>query len=66
MNDEEVLNLRLGQIYKRIQAIADEEARSALVNGWAAQGNLMPEKLRLIEEADRILDDLMKPFGDKD
>ena len=35
---------RLGRISQRINELADVEARSTLVRGWAAQGNLMAEK----------------------
>jgi hypothetical protein len=51
----------LGLIHRRVNNLADDEARSALVNGWAAQGNLIALKQKLIEEADKILDQLMKP-----
>jgi hypothetical protein len=55
---EAVLNARLDQIHKRVQWMADEEARSAWVNGVAAQGGFWPKKLKLLDETDRILDEL--------
>lgn len=58
-SDEDRLVWRLGALHDRINKIADIEARSALVGGWAAQGNLMPEKERLIDEAEKILDKLI-------
>jgi hypothetical protein len=50
---------RLKDIHERVQWMADAEARSALVNGWAADGHLWPEKEKLIEESERLLDELM-------
>lgn len=61
--DEQHLVDRLGGLHRRINEIADLEARSALVGGWAAQGNMMPEKEQLIEQAERIIDQLMGPSG---
>jgi hypothetical protein len=49
----------LARIHRRINEIADQEARDAKVSGWAAQGHLMPEKLRLIQRTEEILDELM-------
>jgi hypothetical protein len=54
------LAARLLAIHRRMEWIADEEARSAWVRGLAAQGHFLDEKERLIDETDRILDDLMK------
>lgn len=51
----------VGRIHNRVNEIAKLEARSALVNGWAAQGHLMPEKERLIQQAEDILDQLLPP-----
>lgn len=55
---EQRLMARLAAIHKRVQWMADEEARSAWVNGPAAQGHFLDEKERLIEEADRVLNEL--------
>lgn len=62
MTDKETekLRRRLKQIHDRVNWMADEEARSAWVNGFAARGGLMSEKLALLDEADRILTKLMK------
>ena len=61
---EALLLARLDQIHKRVQWMADEEARSAWVNGQAAQGMLWPAKLKLLDETDRILDELQgKPHA---
>lgn len=49
---------RLEEIHKRVQWMADAEERSAWVNGWAARGGLMEEKLNLLDETDQILDRL--------
>ena len=55
---------RLGRISQRINEIADVEARSTLVRGWAAQGNLIAEKERLIQTAEEILDRLIREAND--
>jgi hypothetical protein len=49
---------RLAAIHQRIQWMADAEARSTWVKGWASDGHLWTEKERLIAEAERILDEL--------
>ena len=61
MTEEEraQLEVRLSHIHRRVQWIADEEARSAWVQGFAARGGLMPEKIKLLDETDSILDKLM-------
>ena len=56
--NEQQLNERLTAIHKRLQWIADEEARSAWVNGLAARGVFELERDRLIEETEQILDKL--------
>jgi hypothetical protein len=50
----------LGRLHRRINRLADEEARSAWVSGWAARGNLLPLKAKLIQQAEEILDQLME------
>jgi hypothetical protein len=47
---------RLGPISQGINEIADMEVRFTLVRVWAAQGNLIAEKERLIQRAEEILD----------
>lgn len=56
--EKQLLDNRLTSIHKRVQWIADEEARSAWVNGDAARGAYVKEKLALLDETDRILDRL--------
>lgn len=56
--DRDRLEARLLAIHKRVQWIANEEARSVWINGWAAQGGLDPERTRLLDEAESILDQL--------
>lgn len=55
MTDAEILWKRLADINAQIQWIADEESRSAWVNGFAARGGLIPKKLALIDKAEEIL-----------
>ena len=57
-SDREAIDQMLRTIHDRVQWIADVEARSAWVNGIAANGALLPEKIRLLEQAERILDRL--------
>jgi hypothetical protein len=52
---------RLADIYDRIAWMANQEERAAWVNGPAADGRYWPRKEELLNEADRILDELMKP-----
>jgi len=61
MTEEEKaqLEMRLSHIHKRVQWIANEEARSVWVQGFAARGGLMPEKIKLLDETDSVLDKLM-------
>jgi hypothetical protein len=56
IDQEKALWDRLGQIHRRVQWMADEEARSAWVGGEASRGTLMTKKMRLIEEAEQVLD----------
>ena len=58
---EQELMAALGRGHDQIQRIANEEARSALVKGWAAQGNLMPQKMDLIRKTEEILNQLVRP-----
>jgi hypothetical protein len=55
----------LADIHRRVQDLADTEARSATVGGHAAQGVLQPAKDDLIELAERILDALEKIHADR-
>ncbi len=62
MNEEREAKLarRLEAIHKRVQWMANEEARAAWVGGIAARGEFLAEKERLLDETDRILDELLK------
>lgn len=55
---EEALMAVNDRLSKRLNDVAALEARSALVNGPAAQGALVGEKQRLIKQLDTILDKL--------
>lgn len=65
MQDEPEKDLqdRLALISTRIQEIADMEARAALVGGYGARGEMMPEKLRLIDRTDEILNELKELYS---
>ncbi len=58
MTKEELLWARLQHINERIQWMAGAEANAAWVKGAAADGRFLPIKEKLIDEADRILDQL--------
>lgn len=55
---------RLGEIHRQLQKIADEEARSAVVNGEAARGAYSDRKRQLWNEADQIIDRRMEALSD--
>lgn len=57
------LNARLTAIHQRIQWIANEEVRSALVGGHAARGYFTKEKLDLLDQSEEVLDELNKSLG---
>ena len=52
------INDRLGQIHRRLADIAAIEVKAALVGGYGSKGEFDPERQRLIEETDRLLDEL--------
>lgn len=52
------INDRLGQIHRRLADIAAIEAKAALVGGYGSKGEFDPERQRLIEETDHLLDEL--------
>lgn len=56
---ERLLMMRLQHIHEQVQWMANEEARSAWVQGWAARGGFSKKKIRLIDEADKILRKLL-------
>lgn len=60
---EEELNLRLQGLHERLQWIADTEARAAWVGGYGAGGEFDGERERLIEKAERVLDELERVGG---
>lgn len=57
MNDESIL-ARLKVIDRRLRQISEQEAASVLAGGLANAGIREPERLRLITETERILDEL--------
>jgi hypothetical protein len=57
MNDESIL-ARLKVIDRRLRQISEEDAASVLAGGLASAGIREPERLRLIAETERILDEL--------
>ena len=57
MNDESIL-ARLKVIDQRLRQISEADAASVLAGGLASAGIGEPEKLRLIAETERILDEL--------
>ena len=57
MNDESIL-ARLKVIDRRLRRISEEDAASVLAGGLANAGIREPERLRLIAETERILDEL--------
>ena len=57
MNDESIL-ARLKIIDRRLRQISEEKAASVLAGGLANAGIREPERLRLIAETERILDEL--------
>jgi hypothetical protein len=56
MIEIERINQRLETLSQRLQEIADLEARDAPIGGIAARGVLDPERQRIIEETDALLD----------
>jgi hypothetical protein len=57
MNDEDIL-ARLKIIDRRLRQISTEDAASVLAVGLANAGILEHERLRLVAETERILDEL--------
>ncbi|MFL6846647.1 MAG: hypothetical protein ACJ8ER_17410 [Allosphingosinicella sp.] len=49
---------RLAQIHDRLVWISETEAKAALIKGFGANGEFDPERQRLVEETDRLLDEL--------
>lgn len=57
------INKRLAQIHHRLVEIADLEAKAAPLRGIGSRGELDPERQRLIDETDRLLDELASIGG---
>lgn len=57
MNDEDILS-RLKVIDQRLRQISTDDAASVLAGGLANAGIHEKERLRLIAETERILDEL--------
>ncbi len=55
---EAQINNRLGQIHRRLDDIAAIEANAARVGGYGSKGEFDPERQRLIEDTDCLLDEL--------
>ena len=62
-SEENYLWLRLRQNRDRLQRIADEEARGAIIRSGAADGRFEKERERLIEQAEKILVKLEASYG---
>jgi hypothetical protein len=60
---EAELERRLQHIHDRVQWMANAEARAAWVNGYGAKGEFWEEKKKLLDETDRILDELLGKAG---
>ena len=45
------------RLHKRLEWISEEEARSAMVSGVAAEGRFQPERDRIIKRTDEVLDE---------
>jgi len=56
-SDGERFRAEIARLHKRLEWISEEEARSAMVRGVAAQGHFQPERDRIIKRTDEILDE---------
>jgi hypothetical protein len=63
MSDESIL-ARLKVIDRRLRQISTEDAASVLAGGLAMAGINEQERLRLVAETERILDELDGKSGD--
>ena len=54
-SEENLFLLRLRQNQERLQWIANEEARGAIICSGAADGRFEKERERLIQEAEKII-----------
>jgi hypothetical protein len=63
MSDESIL-ARLKVIDRRLRQISTEDAASVLAGGLATAGINEQERLRLVAETERILDELDGKSGD--
>jgi len=57
-NTYEDILARIGVLSNRINELAELEANAAMVGGAAADGRLQPQKDKMIEEIDWLLDRL--------
>jgi hypothetical protein len=60
---ETQINNRLEQIHRHLSQIADIEAKAAPFKGIGPNGEFDAERQRLIEETDRMLDELQSIAG---
>lgn len=58
-----LIHTRLAHIHARLASISDSEAKAAWVNGYGCRGEFMPERFRLIDETDKLLDELEQRGG---
>lgn len=57
-NTYEALLARIGVLSNRINELAELEANAAMVGGAVADGRLQPQKDKMIDEIDQLLDRL--------
>lgn len=60
---EAQINQRLHHIHQRLEQIAAIEAKASLVRGRGSNGEFDPERQRLIDETERLLDELQAIGG---
>jgi hypothetical protein len=60
MTRENELESRLLAVHKRLQWLADQEARAAWLNGYGANGEHEAERERLISSAESLVDEMDK------
>jgi hypothetical protein len=57
--DEEGVAHRLAGLHDRVKRIATAEDRASLVAGWRVEGHALPDKERLIDDVEALLDRLI-------
>ena len=56
---EQELMDALGRLHAQFNQMADEEARSVLVRGWAAKGGLLAAKAENLRQTEKLVNELM-------